>query len=247
MPYHTQPAANNVSHNDVLPLGASSFTVSAAAGSYVSITVNNEIIGVAQVPASGTVDVPIIEQNTPGNAMIVVTRNQRQPYITTIPMEGGTQYTITLASVMHGTISCDHTTAYNNSLITMTATPESGYNFESWVVFKTGDVNTTVTVTDNTFIMPDYDVTVSAIFSTPESGDVTIGSGTTTSSYIPTCAHSNYSLCQQIYKPSEIGCAGTITKVAFKVANSKSATRTIDIYMSHTDTSAFSDNNSWIA
>ena len=317
MPYHTVPAANNVSHAAVMGIGATTFTVSADAGSYVSITKNNEILGVAQVGSTGTVDVPITPVNTADNVMVVVTRNQRQPYITTIPVVGGQQYTITatanpsdagtvtgagllyestictltavansgwdfvdwndgntenprsftvtsdasftanfttvpernitLAAVMHGTINCDHTTAYKNDLITLTATPASGYNLESWVVFKTGDVNTTVTVTDNAFVMPDYDVTVSAIFSKPVSGDVTIGSGSNTNEYLPTHSWYKYTLTQQIYKPSELGIAGTITKVAFKVANSKSTTRTIDIYMSHTNTNAFSGNSAWIA
>jgi hypothetical protein len=317
MPYHTVPAANNVSHNDVLPLGASSFTVSADAGSYVSITVDNEIIGVAQVPSNGTIAVPITAQNTAGTAMIVVTRNQRQPYITTVQMVGGVQYTITanvnpanagtvtgaglqyenttctltavansgydfvnwsdgntqnprsfnvtgdatftanfttvplrnitLASVMNGTISCDHATAYKNDIITLTATPASGYNLDHWDVFKTDDMNTTVTVSGNTFTMPDYNVTVSAVFSKPTGGDVTIGSGTSTNKYIPTYAYYNYTLSQQIYKPSEVGSAGTITKVAFKVSNSKAAERTIDIYMSYTTKSSFSSSTDWVS
>ncbi len=73
-----------MSHNENLPIGESSFTVSADAGSYVAITVNDEIIGVAEVPATGTIDVPIIAQTATGTAMVVVTRNQRQPYIATV-------------------------------------------------------------------------------------------------------------------------------------------------------------------
>ncbi len=84
MPYHVQPAANNVSHSSTIAIGVTSFAVSADAGSYVSITKNNEILGVAQVPASGTVNVPISGLNSAGDVMIVVTRQQRQPYITTI-------------------------------------------------------------------------------------------------------------------------------------------------------------------
>ena len=84
MPYHTQPAANTVNHANTINVGAASFTVSAVAGSYVSITKNNEILGVAQVPSSGTVNVPISGLTSAGDVMIVVTRQQRQPYITTI-------------------------------------------------------------------------------------------------------------------------------------------------------------------
>ena len=321
MPYLKVPAANNVSHTGVLPIGANSYTVSADAGSYVSITVNNEIIGVAVVPNNSTsVSVPVTAQSAPGTAMIVVTRNQRQPYIGTINIIGGAQYNITvnqpqhgtinapaqayaqatvtltatpetgyclsswdvrdannnsitvtnnqftmpesnvtvtatfvpgmavtLASVMHGTISADTEYALQGTTINLTATPASGYVFDSWVVYKTGDVNTTVTVSGNSFTMPNYPVTVSAIFNEVVTNDVTIGSGTSTNDYLPTHSYYKYTLTQQIYKPSEVGSAGTITKVAFKVSNSKSASRNIDIYLSHTNTNAFSGNSSWIA
>ena len=100
MPYHTQPAANSVSHNSTIPAGASSFRVYADASSYVAITVNNNIIGVAAVPANATyVDVPFTTTPTAGQtAMIVVTRNQRQPYITTVPVAGMPTVTTTAIS-----------------------------------------------------------------------------------------------------------------------------------------------------
>ena len=84
MPYHTQPAANNVSHASTISIGVSSFAVSADNGSYVAITKNNEILGVAEVISGNTVNVPISGLTTAGDVMIVVTRQQRQPYITTI-------------------------------------------------------------------------------------------------------------------------------------------------------------------
>ena len=84
MPYHTQPAANNVSHASTIGIGMTTFTVVADAGSYVAITKNNEILGVAQVPSNGSVDVPVSGLNSAGDVMIVVTRQQRQPYIQTI-------------------------------------------------------------------------------------------------------------------------------------------------------------------
>ena len=396
MPYLNNPVANNVSHASSLSVGVSSFDVHADAGSYVSITVNNEIIGVAAVPANATsVSVPITAQATPGTAMIVVTRNQRQPYITTIPIVGGTKYTITAAAnpsnggtvsgagqyygntsctltatpnahydfvnwkkgnsvvstnptytftvtenasytanfvalqphsvtcnpVENGSISANPTTAYKNETVTLSATPASGYFFASWdvrdannnsitvtdnqftmpdsdvtvtatfvsgctvtvaevehgtvaasatggapgttitltatpeadyflstwLVFKTGDVNTTVAVTNNQFVLPAYDVTVVGIFKMTQEAEIAIGSGASASSYLPTYAYYNYSLTQQIFTSSEIGQAGTITAIAFKVGNSKSTTRTVDVYLSHTTKSAFTGNSDWVS
>ena len=238
MPYVKVPAANSVSHAAALQIGATSFTVSADAGSYVSITVNNEIIGVAAVASNATsVDVPITAQTTAGTAMIVVTRNQRQPYITTIPIRSDTQYTITAnanpsaggtvsgagnyynnsectltatanhgyafdnwtlnntvvstnptytftvsgnatytANFMaltehhftynpqqeHGTISVSPTSAYVGDIVTLTATPDAGYNLDEWNVNTINKGN--VTVVNNQFTMPDSDVSISATF-----------------------------------------------------------------------------------
>ena len=100
MPYLKVPAANTVSHNSTIPAGASNFRVYADSRSYVAITVNNSIIGVAAVPANATyVDVPFTTTPAAGqSAMIVVTRNQRQPYITTLSVVAAPTVTTTAIS-----------------------------------------------------------------------------------------------------------------------------------------------------
>ena len=152
MPYLKVPAANNVSHNSTIPAGSSTFRVNADAGSYVSITVNNNIIGVAAVPANATyVDVPFTTTPQAGQtAMIVVTRNQRQPYINNnVQVVGGTQYTITADAnnAAWGTVTGGGQ-YYNNTECTLTATANHGYAFERWNDNNT-DNPRTITVTGN--------------------------------------------------------------------------------------------------
>ncbi|MBQ6728733.1 MAG: hypothetical protein IJQ83_01215 [Bacteroidales bacterium] len=77
--------------------------------------------------------------------------------------------------------------------------------------------------------------------------ETAIGSGTSTNAYLPTYAYYNYSLVEQIYTATEIGQACTITAIAFKVSNSKSATRALDLYMVHTTKTAFSGNSDWVS
>ena len=77
----------------------------------------------------------------------------------------GTQYAITTASVENGAIEVSKATAEEDDAITLTETPNDGYKFDGWNVYKTGDSETKVTVTNNAFTMPAYDVTVSALFS----------------------------------------------------------------------------------
>ncbi len=138
MPYLKNPAANTVSHNSQIVAGTSSFRVNADSRSYVSITVNNEIIGVAAVPANATyVDVPFTTTPVAGTtAMIVVTRNQRQPYINAeVPVinNSAPQYDITTTAnpAAGGTVS-GAGTYYEGSSCTLTATANRGYEFVNW-------------------------------------------------------------------------------------------------------------------
>ena len=75
-----------------------------------------------------------------------------------------TLYDISLGTVSHGTISASATSAKSGTNITLTSSPGSGYSLYSWYVFKTGDMNTTVSVNGNSFVMPAYNVTVMATF-----------------------------------------------------------------------------------
>ena len=71
-------------------------------------------------------------------------------------------YTITLAEVENGTVTVSHDEAVEGDVVSLTATPNSGYEFDHWIV--TDASNHPVAVTDNQFEMPAADVTVSAVF-----------------------------------------------------------------------------------
>ena len=85
-------------------------------------------------------------------------------------------YTVTIADdIQNGTVSADKTVALLEDTVTLTVTPATGYKY-TLTVFKTGDENTKVDVSNNTFKMPAYPVTVSATF-TLEDYTVTVTSG----------------------------------------------------------------------
>ena len=50
------------------------------------------------------------------------------------------------------------------TVLTLTATPATDYKFSAYDVYKTDDATVKVTVTDGKFIMPEYDLTISATF-----------------------------------------------------------------------------------
>ena len=70
-------------------------------------------------------------------------------------------YTITINTATGGTVVASKTTATVEEIIKLTPTAETGYKFKSYSV-KCG--STDVTVTDNNFVMPAGNVTISAVF-----------------------------------------------------------------------------------
>ena len=235
-------------------------TITVTGGTQYNITVTQPQHGTISAPTQAYANSTVTLTATPetgyclsswtvraGNQNITVTNNQftmpeSNVTVTATFVQG---LAVTLAPVTNGSISADPMYALQGNTVNLTATPASGYNFNSWVVYKTGDVNTTVTVSGNSFTMPNYPVTVSAIFLAPAGGDVTIGSGTSTSQYIPTYNYYDYSLTQQIYTQAEVGEAGTITQIAFYVSANPDQ-RKLDIYMSHTSKSSFSSTSDWV-
>ncbi len=185
MPYRVNPSPNNVSHASTFPAGATTFQVSAQEGSYVAISQNNVLKGVALVPATGTVNVPVESGITSGQVRIVVTKPQRQPYIQDINVGSQQNYTITVSAspTNGGTVTGGGTYAGGTSC-TVTATANTGYNFTNWT--ENGNVvstqaNYTFSVTGNrnlvaNFTQPQsYTINVSA---NPTAGGTVTGGGT---------------------------------------------------------------------
>ena len=78
---------------------------------------------------------------------------------------------------------------------------------------------------------------------------VPIGTYTASDAHLPFYNYYKYSLSQQIYTASEMGCAGKITTVYFWKDGTENSNgdRMLDIYMAHTTKSSFSSNTDWVA
>ena len=72
-----------------------------------------------------------------------------------------------------------------------------------------------------------------------------IGSGNSTSGYLPTHTFYNNSLTQQIYTTAELGEAGVIESIDF-FSTASERTRSLDIYMVSTDKDEFTSGTDWI-
>jgi len=176
MPYLNNPSANSVSHASTINIGATTFQVNAHAGSYVAITKNNEILGVAQADASGVANVPISGLTSAGDVMIVVTRNQRQPYITTIQAVAVNGPYITLDSYTPNMALIGQSTNLSLTFKNVGNAATSG----NTTVTLTGDSNVTIGTGTKTFssLAVNGSTTVSG-FSFTIKPTVTVGSNVT--------------------------------------------------------------------
>ncbi|UCC78697.1 MAG: immune inhibitor A, partial [Candidatus Zixiibacteriota bacterium] len=84
MTYLGIPAVNNVQHSPVIILADDSFTVQADEASYVGLSKNGVLHGAAYIGQSGMVNMDITPFTVPGTADLVVTGQNKQPYITTV-------------------------------------------------------------------------------------------------------------------------------------------------------------------
>ena len=82
--YMGVPTDNDITHDPAVLLTAPSFTVQADPGSYVGISMNGVLHGQGYVDRTGMVDIPLQPFPQPGTADIVITSQNRIPYLSTI-------------------------------------------------------------------------------------------------------------------------------------------------------------------
>lgn len=136
-------------------------TVTATPKTYAGYTYNPNAVGTV---ASGT----LIAISNPDDIVTLKLYYDRTAYPVTVETDG------------NGTALASPASAPEETLITLTAVPNSGYHFDRWEV-ASGDI----TITNNTFTMPAEPVTVKAVFDRDSSGGAhhpDAGSTTTTSS-----------------------------------------------------------------
>ncbi|MCR5660492.1 MAG: T9SS type A sorting domain-containing protein [Bacteroidales bacterium] len=227
-------------YNKVTYLG----TITVTGGTQYDITVTQPQHGTISVPTQAYAGTTVTLTATPetgyclsswtvkdgNNQNIPVTNNQftmpeSNVTVTATFVQG---IAITLAPVTNGSISADPLYALQGMTVNLTATPANGYELGSWLVYKTGDANTTVTVNGDSFIMPNYPVTVSASFVLGPT-DLTVYDGTATNQYIPMYGYyfDDYTKSECIIPASQLtamnGCAvSAITFYPSSVATTNS-------------------------
>lgn len=84
MVYFSVPQALTANYLPTMPLGLSNFIINTEPYAYAAISVNGVLHGAALADANGFVDVAIVPITIPGNADIVITKQNRIPNIGTV-------------------------------------------------------------------------------------------------------------------------------------------------------------------
>jgi len=85
MVYYSLPPQMEVTYQPLLPLGTSSFTINTDEPfAYVAVSMNGELHGAMQADASGQAVMSLLPIFTPGMADIVITSQNREPFIGTV-------------------------------------------------------------------------------------------------------------------------------------------------------------------
>ncbi|MBQ0057922.1 MAG: hypothetical protein KBT20_09725 [Bacteroidales bacterium] len=129
-----------------------------------------QIIGVTTPTASDVTYSQEFEISTPGVYYFAIhgvsDRDEWYLYAKNFVLEKivpPVKYAVTVnPSIANGTVTADKSEAEAGETVTLTATPASGYKLSAWNVVDANSNN--IPVTNNTFTMPESDVTVSATF-----------------------------------------------------------------------------------
>ena len=136
-----------------------------------AVTWQSSNTAVATVDQNG-----LVKAVGPGTAIITATAGGKTAtcvvtvttyFVPTQPGAGSSSYNVSVASATHGKVAVSPTAAPAGTLVTVTTTPDAGYQLASLTVTAASGVQQTLTPLGNgkfTFTMPASSVTVAAVF-----------------------------------------------------------------------------------
>ncbi len=150
MVYFSVPPVNNVTYNNLMPLAVSTFTVNAAPYSYVAISQGNVLHGAALADSLGVANVVLDPITVPGFATIVVTGQNLQPFIDSIPVASPTG-----PYVLLNQYTLSDQAGNNNGLADYNETITLGIDLKNWGLSTATGVSATLSTTDTTVNITD--------------------------------------------------------------------------------------------
>ena len=152
--------------NALAGMSATGITVTAA--NITTTTFSAAVAGTAGTPAGTNGSFSFTVSLTKGGSS--ATTASKSGTITATPYTPPNTYLVTINSLVNGNVSVNPATpSAAGTQITLTISPDTGYELNTISAYKTGDVATSIVlnvpnVTTRTFTMPNYSVTVAATF-----------------------------------------------------------------------------------
>jgi len=152
MIYYGVPPALTATYNALLPIGTNSFTVNTEPYAYIAVSMNGMLYGAALADSFGVATVPISLISIPGTADVVVTKQNRSPYIGTVTVASPSgPYVIYFSKLLHDVAGNNNGLADYSENITLDITLENvGASTASGVSAKLRSNDPYVTITDST-------------------------------------------------------------------------------------------------
>ncbi len=151
MVYFSEPPALTATYNALIPLGSTTFAIQTDPWGYAAVSMNGTLLGAALADSLGNVVVPLSGVSTPGTADVVITRQNRAPYIGTVVVANPSgPYVSYVNKALHDATGNNNSQADYGEAITLDMT------LRNYGAATANGVNTTlsttsgsVTITDN--------------------------------------------------------------------------------------------------
>jgi len=152
MIYYGVPPALTATYSPLIPVGSTSFTVTTEPYAYVAVSMSGVLYGAALADASGVAVVPLDAMTIPGTADVVVTKQNRAPFINTVTVANPSgPYVLYNTNVLHDAAGNNNSQADFGETVTLDITLQNvGSASASGVSAKLRTNDTYVTLTDTT-------------------------------------------------------------------------------------------------
>lgn len=152
MVYFSVPPAITATYSPLLPIGNTTFTVTTEPWAYVGLSMNGVLYGAGLADTNGIATLTIAPFATPGTADVVVTKQNRAPYINTVTVASPSgPYVLLNNKTIHDATGNNNGLADYNENITLDVVLQNvGAASATGVSATISTSDTYVTITDNT-------------------------------------------------------------------------------------------------
>jgi hypothetical protein len=152
MVYYGIPSAITATYNALIPLNSTTFAIQTEPWAYAAVSLNGTLLGAALADSLGNVVVPLTGASTPGTADVVITRQNKAPYIGTVVVANPAgPYVLYASNIVNDAAGNSNALVDYNENISLDVTLHNfGMATANGVSATIACTNAFITLTDNT-------------------------------------------------------------------------------------------------